>query len=1330
MNNNKIYFLLLSLIISNINNVVNSQQMNLIKANPPPGMMDGNSQQCNGGVSLVFNADFLVDPNLITITAPANAINMVLSNQNQYSLASQIFYFTFDIASNAQNQPSVVSFTYNAGQFNFPNAITVVCNRVNPSDVVVMNVGSVYYYPELSSMIATLRFNFTFEGFPYFNPSLDLSCTIDSNYHCSMVDIGDQNNIDIYIQLLAGYQSISETISASILYRGNSFGHQPIPLQSIYPWNVTNESNLSFFKRFFPPNGTSYVENFAQLASKVTTIQLISSPVKLKSFLIYNTVDADYYSGLKMMANNVDGATYVGGLFGFATVTSSYLLGSSSTKLLDDISLTKTPFALGGATLFASGMTTALNITLAKSRMNVTNTMTYSLTTDINAQIVVTLKYPSSYEPGLFQYTTEVPIPIEFQGNVNILISVPNSFTYYTQSSNIQGTSQFQIYNVEFVKVSTFTSIFRISVYSNFEIVGFRTNNGNYNMYSSNLDTIAQQMFLKIFNTRGDMITIKSDQIYNSNLNVFPNIPLDYKGKLRVANFDYFVFEKSTMDFSKGEFNNTLYFNFTTPYSQALELLFYITALKVDLSILYPTKYNPKTNLFYIDFSVPSNIVNGPVSYLISNNVDYFYSYSLPIPYITISNSIGSMLDPEIQSIKAFQSTSIRMNGDQSFEVGWNVTILDLYNSFTTVSYEITSNIDSLKRFVNTTKTNSFISGNSTHGIYAVRTPFDINCKSQILTISNVVFSNKYETYFPLLSIIGANDEKELTINLTCLSTPDSIAPVIQKFYITPSVNVYSLNRTIEFSLAVSDNDNGSGISKRHLPYILLLSEDGIQLEITTTININVNNTYATYYGVANMPYGFGFRSIVVSVYGLVDNQLNYASYMSSDLLASNFPYNIVRVSQPRYPIIDSGTSLSSGGGTLGLFGRYFGSKSVFNAMIDYKDGAGFKSTPIDFYSGVFLNLSTLTFPKSIDVKVSTGGLDSNILTIVASDYIPPAPTTTPNVTTTPNTKTCPGNPICNNKGKCNLQTLECECIPKWYGPSCASEIIIIPTPTPQPQPTSETTYVYDSKNITSVVEVIAVRELDDIYNVVNEYQISNWTLTIADPKLITIPTYYYQTQLGNTSTTLNVTIEFFSNQTERQFGGQNISISPSSIKFSISIGRYQFQSKTNYLQVVMGATIQGSDGSCSSKSIGSGNDNNVRWIKMNIDKTSLYGRFITYGIIDGNVELIQNMLIEDEETDSSQTRTTKVGITIPNFDDSVLLDPDFSNLIDVNNDSNENEICKSKKKLSDGAIAGIVVGGVVAVAIVIGLILYLKARSKYIKESKRMSSKLKNMDK
>ncbi|EFA79745.1 hypothetical protein PPL_07436 [Heterostelium album PN500] len=1238
--------------------------------------MEDATHTCYNTISVAFDSDVLLDKTKFSIpitSTDSKALSPISSIQTL--LSTQSFYFSIQTISNTENLPINISLQYQDTQtFDYPNITTLVCNRVNVEDFKIVKVSNLSLYNAMT---------------------IGLSCQAPP-FYCSTNPTSRDNQFAVSLSIPLGYQSIPS--STGIIKFTYIDLELTIPaMDTIFPWNVTNELNLIRNIRYFPPNNTNYIETFSFQAKKIEQIMMFDSPL-LKSNVLYSF---KFKSSYRMNFTTLDIKLFSFNMF---------------------------------------NKTNSTDISVARTEISVDYIRDYQISIVFFPTFNIVLKYPSENSNSQFKYATEIPYPNQFSGYINSQLPDFQTMSSLTVESIFSGTIfnindwVFEIYDFQITSVSSFTFIIRISFSTNYEILQLTMNsnpqkfqllegtpfNGTYELsiYNNNINIYT----FSFINTRGEFKYLYNSQFYNNNLNsTDPYLSINTSDTLSPDDFSYIGFRRTTMDLSKNEFSNTLFFNLTRPLSGILDYIFVFND-PTNQSPTFKTKFDINKNLYCIDFNVTSKSVDGPVRFILSNYQNMIYSFDLSNFTVNIINSISHSYQPEITSIKAFPSTSINTDGQNQFQLGWNVTILNEPLGFTFGTFEIISNLDSLPRVI---KVNEFnrINGNAQNGTYTVYTTIATKCTSQNFTIRSISLTDGVLQYNPLSTIIGTPDESELIISLICPTILDTTPPVITDFSVTPSVKVYSMDRRVEFNLSISDV-NGSA------------SENGDIIEIPSLSFSYFDGISATLNGYSDLPYGFGFNNITISIYGIVDNRLNYASYLTSDLLSIGKTYRIFRDSSVVYPYLVSSTPILSLGGPMGLFGAGFSSyKLGISVLVDFKDGKNFQPINIDFLSNVYFNVTLPRFfQSSIDVQIIRNGLSSNILTVDVSDYYYQEPTTTPNVTstptTTPNTKTCPGNPICNNKGKCNLQTLVCECIPMWYGPSCASEIIIIPTPTPQPQPTSETTYVFDSNNITSVVQVIAVRELNDIYNVVNEYPIQNWTLTIADPKLITIPTYYYQTQLGNTSTTLNVTIEFFTNQTERQFGGQNITLSPSSIKFSMSIGRYQFQSKTNYLQVVMAATIQGSDGSCSSKSIGSGNDNNVRWIKMNIDKTSLYGRFITYGIIDGNVRTIENRLIDDDnETETPQTRTTKVGITIPNFDDSVLLDPDFSNLIDVNNDSNENEICQSKKKLSNGAIAGIVVGCVVAIAIVVGAALYFKKRAKYNREKLKMSQKLERMN-
>eukprot|EP01133_Synstelium_polycarpum_P006402 gene6402-7426_t len=76
-----------------------------------------------------------------------------------------------------------------------------------------------------------------------------------------------------------------------------------------------------------------------------------------------------------------------------------------------------------------------------------------------------------------------------------------------------------------------------------------------------------------------------------------------------------------------------------------------------------------------------------------------------------------------------------------------------------------------------------------------------------------------------------------------------------------------------------------------------------------------------------------------------------------------------------------------------------------------------------------------------------------------------------------------------------------------------------------------------------------------------------------------------YSTELtGQPLTNLTVTLQWFDKQTTVDFANTTITLLPSSIKYSASLGPYQFKSQLNRLQLVMSARleIKGGGDSCS----------------------------------------------------------------------------------------------------------------------------------------------------
>eukprot|EP01132_Coremiostelium_polycephalum_P002587 gene2587-3204_t len=89
------------------------------------------------------------------------------------------------------------------------------------------------------------------------------------------------------------------------------------------------------------------------------------------------------------------------------------------------------------------------------------------------------------------------------------------------------------------------------------------------------------------------------------------------------------------------------------------------------------------------------------------------------------------------------------------------------------------------------------------------------------------------------------------------------------------------------------------------------------------------------------------------------------------------------------------------------------------------------------------------------------------------------------------------------------------------------------------------------------------------------------------------------------------------------------------------------------------------------------------------------------------------------------------IGINLRNYKESVILDPDFSVIVDYQDSNNPLSICSKKSGLSKTQIAGIVVGaGVAFIAIVTASTIYYFKSSKEQKAMKNIQNKLKNINK
>ncbi|KAM9970457.1 hypothetical protein ACTFIR_002313 [Dictyostelium discoideum] len=350
-------------------------------------------------------------------------------------------------------------------------------------------------------------------------------------------------------------------------------------------------------------------------------------------------------------------------------------------------------------------------------------------------------------------------------------------------------------------------------------------------------------------------------------------------------------------------------------------------------------------------------------------------------------------------------------------------------------------------------------------------------------------------------------------------------------------------------------------------------------------------------------------------------------------------------------------------------------------------------------------------------------------------------PTITPIPTNPP--QKCLGNPECGGKNQGICSSTGCICYSPWIGTTCTSQIIIVPQPsinTTKPNveiPTdnnvqsSETNSEESQKMIfKSLISLVSLRELDFNNKEVNNYKFDQWIYTpINEFK------NQYFTTVSNTNIT--ATLEWFNQSTPIQFANQNLTMNPSSIKYTIEITEYQFKSSLNQLQLVMEASLTtNSNDICTLNQFGNtSTGDNSNYLKIQIENHSLYGRFIKRAIIDNNVKSISNVLLDSSLNvidSSSSSLQSFIGITIPNYRNSIIVDLDFSVLIDSKSASDEdNSVCtKNNSGLTTAQLAGIIGSIAFAAVIIIGVIYIIIKKNKQKKFVDSVNRKMAEMNK
>ncbi|KAF2076525.1 hypothetical protein CYY_002203 [Polysphondylium violaceum] len=576
---------------------------------------------------------------------------------------------------------------------------------------------------------------------------------------------------------------------------------------------------------------------------------------------------------------------------------------------------------------------------------------------------------------------------------------------------------------------------------------------------------------------------------------------------------------------------------------------------------------------------------------------------------------------------------------------------------------------------------------------------------------------------------------------ITCPSTTiDTDAPMITSVAISQISDPFKQLVQVLFTTY----DTAPGISETNIPLCSFYSDNDYFSAQAESINTNANGSI-NYKCVVDIPIGYD-PTIILSIYGISDLHYNYIGYSSAGLLNANLPYNFT-LTPITNPVITSTSSLEQSSDKLIISGHNF-IRPIGTCVVNIvynSTNSGILTPSIVTGSTIVL----LNIPSAVNYTISVRDTTSLVLsnsvflkghiTIIPSESSETPPTLSPTPTSTPTPEPVKCKSDCGasiGSGKCVNGV--CVCNPPYNGLDCSSKTdnsTIIPDPVkPSVNVTIPGTSSGQTPEFTSFIYVYGLREIDDT-SVINDFVFNNdkWILVKeGSSSNEQVTTVQYKYLLDNSyNTTIVSTVQVFAQATNITFGNQQLFMNPSTIKFTFNITSYPFAKSTNFLQLVMNAALQSTEKTACSFKEFVDDQSNSQYLKLQIEDRSLFGRFIKFGMIDGREQVVTNTQLDNfyggKELSTSTSDQSYIGLNIPYYTKYALLDPDFSILIEQSHAKNiVNSICtNSKRSLSNGQIAGIVVGGVIFVCVVVSAVIYglsETARSNFAVKLRKMA--------
>ncbi|KAF2077027.1 hypothetical protein CYY_001659 [Polysphondylium violaceum] len=765
-------------------------------------------------------------------------------------------------------------------------------------------------------------------------------------------------------------------------------------------------------------------------------------------------------------------------------------------------------------------------------------------------------------------------------------------------------------------------------------------------------------------------------------------------------------------------------------------------------NIEYKGYYNSTSKLFECTFIQPSNLYTGNIDYILRFLPFEFSSQEIILQLgsqavLNVSSEWADQIGPLVTNIIQIPGPSATASSNI---IGFSLSISD-YVGIKEAVVVITSSIN---------PSPIIFKENNLGREYNWTITFNSSspCVPQTYAITDGYLKdyNNFTTYFNptnyrIHSLMKFFDTPSIwSVVLDCPATGDTISPQLISLDVAKvqDFNIFSTDkRNLSVRFQVFDLNGLYPFST------FVYATDFLGTILKFNCISNGNKTHVSFISEFEIPYSFGYpNGIALSVYGVSDTSFNFLG-LTTESFPSLFIDTMTTI--PNYepePFITS-TSIYNVNGTLEVFGFSFGTmitdfKFTCNGqhilLNTYFSNSYFETVEIlvdddEFELSCFIsriatgkisNTVIIKFrePKSSSGSISNSSNDGSNSHSNSNSQIEASSSSSLNTN-----QTCLNN--CKNNGLC--KNGQCICTKPWIGKDCSSQVIIIDQPTTDNE---HPDIVIDYPNakgviVTSIISVVSIREININGQIEFEYPFKTWIYNN-----ITDKSHLYITNITKDSIDIpiNVTIDWFDDYQNITFANQQLLMLPSSTKYRINLNNYPFNSQFNYLQLVfkVGINSDHQEG-CSSVLAYDSNQFNSQYFKLQVGDHSIQGRFINRAIVDGVIKSISNTFISTPNIDrdnNNYNRSSLIGIQIPFFKKTLIIDPDFSLLIDsapADANDNESSICaKKSKSLSTAQLTGIIIGSVAFAAVAIISTTYIIFKKhQFNKNQKKLVSKL-----